>query len=53
MASDDFRALVQSVGGWDGFEIAAWRTEDTLEPDAFGLPAKRAQQPNLALGKPL
>ena len=41
MASDDFRALVQAVGGWDGFEIARWTTEDTLEPDAFGLPAKR------------
>ena len=41
MASDDFRALVQLVGGWEGFEIAAWRTEEELQPDAFGLPAKR------------
>jgi transposase len=41
MASDDFLAFVQSVGGWDGFEIAGWTTEDELEPDAFGLPAKR------------
>lgn len=41
MASDDFRALVQGVGGWDGFEIVEWTTEETLEPDAFGLPAKR------------
>ena len=22
MASDDFRALVQAVGGWEGFEVA-------------------------------
>jgi transposase len=41
MASDDFLAFVQSVGGWDGFEIAKWTTEEALEPDAFGLPAKR------------
>jgi transposase len=41
MASDDFRALVQVAGGWDGFEIGDWTTEETLEPDAFGLPAKR------------
>lgn len=41
MAIDDFRTLMQVVGGWDGFEIAEWTTEETLEPDAFGLPAKR------------
>ena len=41
MASDDFLAFVQSVGGWEGFEIARWTTEEALEPDAFGLPAKR------------
>jgi hypothetical protein len=41
MASDDFLAFVASVGGWDGFEIARWTTEEAFEPDAFGLPAKR------------
>ncbi|HWC75306.1 MAG TPA: ISL3 family transposase [Gemmatimonadales bacterium] len=41
MASDDFRALVAWAGGWEGFEIAHWATEEELEPDAFGLPAKR------------
>lgn len=37
----DFLAMVQALGGWDGFTIAGFTTEDTLEPDAFGLPAKR------------
>jgi transposase len=41
MASDDFRQLVQAVGGWDGFEIVQWTTEETLQPDALGLPAPR------------
>ena len=41
MASDDLRAFVEAVGGWEGFEIAQWTTEEALEPDAFGLPAKR------------
>lgn len=41
MASDDFRALIEMVGGWEGFEVAAWHTEEELAPDAFGLPAKR------------
>lgn len=41
MASDDFRALIEMVGGWEGFAVESWRTEEQLEPDAFGLPAKR------------
>ena len=41
MPSDDFRALIAWAGGWEGFEIAQWTTEEELEPDAFGLPAKR------------
>lgn len=41
MASGDFRALVSWAGGWEEFEIAQWTTEDELEPDPFGLPAKR------------
>ena len=41
MASDDLRQLLQLVGGWDGFEIGTWTTEETREPDVFGLPAPR------------
>lgn len=41
MASDDFRALIAWAGGWEGFEIAGWSTEEELAPDAFGLPSKR------------
>lgn len=41
MASDDFRALLTWAGGWAGFEIAQWTTEDELGPDPFGLPAQR------------
>jgi transposase len=41
MASDDFLAVVHALGGWDGYTIDGWRTEEALEPDAFGLPAKR------------
>ena len=41
MARDDFLAVVETLGGWDGFEIARWTTEEALEPDAFGVPAKR------------
>ncbi len=41
MASDDFRGLIEMVGGWEGFEVAGWETEEPLEPDPFGLPAKR------------
>jgi hypothetical protein len=41
MARDDFLAVVEALGGWEGFTIGSWRTENSLEPDAFGLPAKR------------
>jgi transposase len=40
-AMPDFQALLQGVGGWEGFTVVAWRTEDELRPDAFGLPAQR------------
>ena len=36
-----FARSCNAVGGWEGFEIARWTTEEALEPDAFGLPAKR------------
>ena len=41
MAREDFLAVVEALGGWEGFTIARWQTEDEREPDAFGLPAKR------------
>lgn len=41
MASDDLRQLLQVVGGWEGFEIVQWTTDDTVAPDALGLPAPR------------
>lgn len=41
MASDDFRTLLNTLGGWDGFAVARYTTEDTLAPDVFGLPATR------------
>jgi transposase len=41
MASDDLRQLLNVVGGWEGFEIAQWSTEEALAPDALGLPAPR------------
>jgi transposase len=41
MASGDLRGLLNAVGGWEGFEVERWTTEETLAPDAFGLPAPR------------
>jgi transposase len=41
MASQDLRELLQVVGGWDGFEIVQWSTDDTLTTDALGLPARQ------------
>lgn len=32
MAEEDLRALLNDVGGWDGFEVQAIRREDALEP---------------------
>lgn len=37
MASNDLRKLLDLVGGWEGFEIARWTTNETLAPDALGL----------------
>jgi len=41
MARDDFLRFVGAMGGWDGYDIARWHAEEELQPDAFGLPAKR------------
>ena len=41
MRSDNLQQLIEMVGGWEGFEIAHWTTDDTLQPDALGLPAPR------------
>jgi transposase len=41
MADESMRLLLEQVGGWEGFEVAAITTEETLEPDALGLPAPR------------
>lgn len=41
MASGDLRQLLEFIGGWDGFEIAEWSTDEALAPDALGLPAPR------------
>lgn len=41
MASKDLRDLLNAVGGWEGFEVERFTTEDELAPDAFGLPAPR------------
>lgn len=41
MADERMQAFLNRVGGWDGFEVAGARTEDTLKPDALGLPARR------------
>jgi transposase len=41
MASRDLRELLEVIGGWEGFEIVQWSTDDTLATDALGLPARR------------
>jgi len=41
VASKDLRQLLRLVGGWEGFEVVQWTTDETLEPDALGLPAPR------------
>lgn len=41
MTSDDLRELLRLVGGWEGFEVVQWTTDERLEPDALGLPAPR------------
>lgn len=41
MADEDLLALLNEVGGWEGFEVERIRREDTLEPDVLGDPAPR------------
>jgi transposase len=41
MGSNDLRELLRVVGGWEGFEIVRWTTDETMAPDALGLPAPR------------
>lgn len=41
MAEQDFRTLLDRLGGWDGFEVAAVTTEDDLQRDVLGMPARR------------
>jgi transposase len=37
----DLLELLNRIGGWDGFEIAAIEEDPQLQPDALGLPAPR------------
>lgn len=44
MAKDELKslkALFERIGAWEGFEVANVTTEDTFEPDVFGIPARR------------
>ena len=41
MAEKQMRRFLEEVGGWEGFEVVGATTEDELEPDALGLPARR------------
>lgn len=41
MADDRFREFLETIGGWEGFEVTGFTTEDGLEPDALGQPAPR------------
>jgi transposase len=41
MASEDLRGLLNAVGGWEGFEVVQWTSDEQLQPDALGLPAPR------------
>jgi transposase len=41
MASEDLRGLLNAVGGWEGFEVVHYTTEDEVAPDVFGVPASR------------
>jgi hypothetical protein len=35
------REFLEQIGGWEGFEVVEITTEDSLAPDALGLPAPR------------
>lgn len=41
MHDDRFREFLDTIGGWEGFEVTGFTTEDALEPDALGQPAPR------------
>src|SRR5215217_4118212 len=41
MADDGMHALVNQLDGWEGFEVAAVRREETPSPDVLGDPAPR------------
>jgi transposase len=41
MADDRFREFLDRIGGWEGFEVVGVTTEETLAPDAVGVPAPR------------
>lgn len=41
MADEPLLELLNSVGGWDGFEVAEIRRDVALEPDVLGLPSER------------
>lgn len=39
--SGDLYAMLKQIGGWEGFEVAGLEFEDSVEPDALGLPSTR------------
>jgi transposase len=41
MADKTLADLVKLLGGWEGFDVAGFRTENEPEPDALGEPAPR------------
>lgn len=41
MASKDLQDLLNAVGGWAGFEVERFTTEEEVAPDPFGLPSPR------------
>src|SRR5829696_6962161 len=41
MADESGWDLLNQIGGWAGFEVAAVQREDVLQPDVFGLPSAR------------
>ena len=41
MADESIFELLNTIGGWDGFEVAEIRRDDTLEPDVLGFPSER------------
>lgn len=41
MAFGDMRELLNTIGGWEGFEVAAVQREEEPKPDVFGVPSAR------------